>query len=73
MNENTEEFSFIPSAVSGSAGWHEPKFMCDKQCRQKSFKYYDIASITVEDNGKLHTINLCRNPFQSLLLSNEAV
>ena len=68
MDENTEELSFIPSAVNGSAGLHEPEFMCDRQRCQKGFKYYDIASVMVEDSGELHTRNCCRdcyNPRQS--------
>ena len=35
MDENKEELNFIPSAVSSSAGWYEPQFMCDRQCREK--------------------------------------
>ena len=31
MDENTEELSFIPSAVSCSAGLHEPQTMCDRK------------------------------------------
>ena len=44
MDENTEDMSFIPTAMSNSAGWHEPKFMCDRQCtvlsaRSRSFTW----------------------------------
>ena len=28
MDEDEEELSFVPSAVSDSAGWREPKFVC---------------------------------------------
>ena len=31
-----------------------PKFMCDRQCRKKSFRYHDIASVMVEDDGEPH-------------------
>ena len=31
MDENKDELSFVPSAVSGTAGWHEPKFKFHKQ------------------------------------------
>ena len=34
MDENKEELSFAPSALSDSAGWHEPEFMCDRQCQE---------------------------------------
>ena len=58
-DESLEEMGSVPSAVSDSAGWHEPlrvKHMCDKE----SFKFFDIAFILVEDGGRPHTINLCR-------------
>ena len=31
-DEGKEELSSIPSAVNDSAGWHEPRSMCDGQC-----------------------------------------
>ena len=57
MDENKGEPSFVP--VCSSAGWHEPKFMYDRQCRKEGFKLYDIASMLVEDDGGPHTRNLC--------------
>ena len=63
-NKNLEEIGFVQSAVNESAGWHETlRFnrMCDKKCNAVDFKIYEIASILVEDDGKPHTINLCRN------------
>ena len=61
MDENKEELSFIPSAVSSSAGWREPQFMCDRQCPKKRFQYFAIASAMVKDDGGLHTINICKD------------
>ena len=49
MDENKEEWSFIPSAVSSSAGWHEPKLMCDRQCREEGFK---LLRHRVSDGGR---------------------
>ena len=60
-SENKEELSFVPSAVSDSPGWHEPRFMCDRTCRKGGFKFHDIAAMSVEDDGRLHTINLCKD------------
>ena len=75
--EGMEELTFVPSAVSDSAGWHEPlrvKYMCDQKCNKEGFKFYDIAAILVEDDGKPHTINLCRNCFNLRLAErNESV
>ena len=52
MDESEEELIFVPSAVSDSAGWHELKFRCDRQCRKEGFKFFDIASAMVEDDGE---------------------
>ena len=52
MDENKEESSFIPSAVISSAGWQEPKVMCDGQCLKEGFKYYDTAPAMVEENRR---------------------
>ena len=35
--------------------------MCDKECNKEGFKFFDIATMLVEDDGKPHTINLCIN------------
>ena len=61
VDENKEEVSFNPSAVSSSAGRHEPKFVCDRQCREKEFWCCEIASVVVEDDGAPRTIHLCRD------------
>ena len=58
MDVDMEELSFIPSAVSSSAGWHEPQFMCVRQCWKSGFQYFEIASVTVEDDGELHMMNI---------------
>ena len=50
MDENKEEFSFIPSAVSSSAGWREPLFMCDRQRWKKRFQHFDAASVTLAES-----------------------
>ena len=58
MDENKEEMSLNTSAVSGSAGWREPQFMCDRQCSD-GFKNLFFATVMVEENVELYTINLC--------------
>ena len=63
MDENMEELSFVPSAVSSSAQWQEPRFMCDRQCWVTGVQYLDIASVMVVDNSELHTINICRDGY----------
>ena len=52
--EEMEELSFIPSAVS------EPRralHICDIKCRAKGFKFFAIAGIVTEE---AHTIKLCK-------------
>ena len=53
MDVVAEEWTFIPSAVGSSAGWHEPTSLCDRQCREDGFNYFEIASVTVEDTCEL--------------------
>ena len=60
--ENKEELSFVPRAVGNSAGWREPQFMCDRQCRKEGFKFHGMASILVEDDGEPHTMNQRMTP-----------
>ena len=57
-----EELSFIPSEVSGSDGWHEPTFMCDRQLRTQEF-----STVMVGDNGELYTINICKDCYNPRL------
>ena len=33
-----KELSFVPTAVSDGAGWHEPRFVCDRQCRKRRLR-----------------------------------
>ena len=52
----------VSRAVRDSAGWCEPlraKYMCDEKCKKDGFKFYHIAAILVDDDGKPRTINLC--------------
>ena len=41
------------------------KYMCDKS-NKEGFKFFDIAAI-LEDDGKSHTINLCKNCYDMRL------
>ena len=57
-DENLVELSFVSSAVS------EPRWalhMCDKKCKAKSFKFYELAASVTEEESTTRTINLCRN------------
>ena len=47
--DEKEELSFVPSAVSRTAGWHEPKLVCDRQCREDGFQ---VPRHRVSDGGR---------------------
>ena len=42
--------------------------MCDKKCREKVFKFYELAAIMTEEEGTTHMINLCRNCYEKMRL-----
>ena len=65
QQKDMEELSFVPSTVSDSAAGHEPRFVCDRQCRKEGFTFNDIVLIRCEDDGKPHTINLCMDCYNS--------
>ena len=49
----------MPSAVSSSAGWREPRWKCDERCQEERIKCCKIAVVSVGENGELCTINVC--------------
>ena len=52
MDEDKEALSLVPSAVSDSADWREPKFMYDGQCREGGFRFNEVTATLVEDDEK---------------------
>ena len=55
--EEMEELSFVPSAVS------EPRWalhICDNKCREKGFTFFQVAAIVSQEGGAAHTINLSK-------------
>ena len=54
--EEAEETGFVPSALG------EPRraIQCDNRCSEKAVRYWQIASMVVEEGGEAHTINLCQ-------------
>ena len=52
--EEAEEFSFVPSAVS------EPQWALHVRantCREESFKFFQLAAVVTEEGGAARTIN----------------
>ena len=53
--KDMDEVCFVSSAVS------EPRWashVCDNKCREKSFKFFEIAAIVSEEERAAHSINL---------------
>ena len=58
--KNMVELSFVQSTV------REPRWaphMCDKKCRAKGFKFFEIVAVVTKQGGAAHTINLCKKCF----------
>ena len=53
--EETQEIAFVPSALSESRG---PIHWCDNRCSENAARYWQIASVVVDEGGEVHTINL---------------
>ena len=52
-----EEVGFVPSALREPRG---PIYWCDNRCSEKAVRYWQVASMVVEEGGEAHTIKLCQ-------------
>ena len=55
--KSLEELDLIPIALGEPL---QVKHMCDGNCNEIGFKFYDLAAIATEEGGMPHTINLSR-------------
>ena len=55
--EDAEEPSFVPSAISIP---QKPMFWCDNRCSDKASRFWQFASVVVEDVKESYTVNLCQ-------------
>ena len=55
--EEAEELAFVPSALSEHRG---SIYFCDNRCSEKAVRYWQFASVVVEEGGEAHTIDLCQ-------------
>ena len=53
--EEAEELAFEPSALSKS---RRSIYFCDNRCSEKAVRYWQFASVVVEEGGEAHTVNL---------------
>ena len=59
-----EERTFVPSAVSVPL---KPLFRCGRQCSEKTFSYWQLASVVVNEGDEACTTNLCQLCFNQHL------
>ena len=65
--KNMEELRFVPGAVS------EPRWalqMYEHKCRDKGFKFFDIATV-VSEGGAVHTTNSCKTRYTERWLEED--
>ena len=55
--EEAEELAFVPSAISEPRGAF---YFCDNRCSEKAIRYWQFASVVVEEGGEARTVNLCQ-------------
>ena len=55
--EESEEMSFVPSAISVP---QKSLFRCDKRCSEKTFSFWQLASVVIPEGEESYTTNLCR-------------
>ena len=63
--EEDEEMGFVPSALGEPRG---PVHWCDNRCSEKFIRYWQIASMVVEEGGEARTINLCQQCYNENLV-----
>ena len=63
--EEAEDIAFVPSALSEPRG---PKKFCDNRCSEKAVRYWQIASVLVEEGVEAHTVNVCQQCYNEQLV-----
>ena len=63
INE-AEEISFVPSAISIP---QKPMFLCDNQFSDKTLRFWQFASVVVEDGEEPYRANLCQQCYNESL------
>ena len=62
--EEAEEIRFVPSALSIPRG---PMFWCDNRWSDKALRFWQFASIVVNDVEEPYTVNLCQQCYKERL------
>ena len=64
--EEAEEISFVPSAISIPRG---PLFWCDDRCSDEALRFWQFASVVVDDGDKVHAVKLCQQCYNEGLMA----
>ena len=68
--EEAKEISSVSSALSIPRG---PMFWCDTRCSDKALRFWQFASVVVDDGERAHTINLCQQCYSARLTAQGQV
>ena len=63
--EEAEESASVPSALSEPRG---SIYFCDNRCAEKAARYWQFASVVVEEGGEAHTVNLSQQCYNEQLV-----
>ena len=63
--EKAEELAFVPNALSEPRG---AIYFCDNHWGEKAVRYWQFASVVVEEGGEAHTINLCQQCYNEQMV-----
>ena len=55
--KEADQLAFVPSALSEPRGAIN---FCDNHCSEKVVRYWQFASVVVEEGGETRTVNLCQ-------------
>ena len=55
---------FVPSTLGEPRGAH---YWRDNRCSEKAIRYWQAASMVVEEGGEAHTTNLCQQCYNEKL------
>ena len=63
-SDEAEETSFVTSAISIP---QRPMCRCDNRCSDKALRFWQVASVVVDDVQESYTVNLCQQCFYERL------
>ena len=62
--EEAEELSFVPSAISVP---QKLMFRCDTRCSEKTLSFWQLASVVIQEGEESYTTNICQKCYNDSL------